>query len=757
MLIEETIDPVTGQDFLLLSVDTAMADAQRHVQSGLVIVICDWLSRPVGILTEDAFDQPCEPAEPIATYENRLHGVTRTVQGAPLLDILRGVAFDKTIRWHVVVAGASIVGVIRPSVLLRRFGEVNKLLASQDAAPDAPPTPHIEASGARITYLCYTGQSHRLEPPAVHRDDDGYARCPFHGTRMVAESPAPALGSNETDERVINAWIEGLPKDAVLQQDIRYQLNFNVASPHADAHAIAGGIGRVIQQLAAHEEWADILIVLTSDDVVIHGDDQRVIRVPRIGPSHDTAVFTIEPTHQGSAEIKALFFANNRLFQKMIITLRIGAPVAEAHLAIQHRGLTLDSMLVRPYHGRVISLTIIERVAGYEFLVRYGGVIRATVRLKPAQIADLVLHARAVVRGIVYTMRGGEYVYQRSDMSIPSDVYAETLRAMADLGVYLYESIFYAPGNSSDARAMGDLLRQLLQQQELTIQIVAEQFVFPWMWLYDRVPLDDGAIDLEGFWGFKHILEYAPEFVEATPVQLNPEILLDSTMDVAFICNTTIDETLRQRGSPPVVDRQRAFLVALPGVSMHEYPTGRDLYALLNSRENSAQLLYFYCHAKSTLPGETGGVDSSFVQLSDGPISLRDLKRRARLSADSLRDAPLVFLNACESAELSPYLYDGLVPYFIAKGARGVIGTEVDVPALFAAEFAQTLITRFVAGDQPIGDLLLSLRQEYLIQHKNVLGLIYALYSSADLVVRRRTLRSGNAAFGATCPQQPEF
>ncbi len=31
---------------------------------------------------------------------------------------------------------------------------------------------------------------------------------------------------------------------------------------------------------------------------------------------------------------------------------------------------------------------------------------------------------------------------------------------------------------------------------------------------------------------------------------------------------------------------------------------------------------------------------------------------------------PVVFLNACQSAELSPYLYDGLVPYFIARGAR---------------------------------------------------------------------------------------
>jgi hypothetical protein len=84
---------------------------------------------------------------------------------------------------------------------------------------------------------------------------------------------------------------------------------------------------------------------------------------------------------------------------------------------------------------------------------------------------------------------------------------------------------------------------------------------------------------------------------------------------------------------------------------------------------------------------------------------------------------------------LSPYLYAGLVPEMIRIGARGVIGTEVDTPSQFAADFAKQFITRFSKGNTPIGDLLLALRQEYLTKHNNVMGLLYALYSSGEVMV----------------------
>jgi hypothetical protein len=99
---------------------------------------------------------------------------------------------------------------------------------------------------------------------------------------------------------------------------------------------------------------------------------------------------------------------------------------------------------------------------------------------------------------------------------------------------------------------------------------------------------------------------------------------------------------------------------------------------------------------------------------------------------------PLVFINACESAELSPLFYSGFMPYFTAKGARGMIGTECEVPARFAAEWARRFFDKFLYEAKPIGEIFLSLRQEFYYQKNNLLGLLYALYCDGDTRVTPR-------------------
>ena len=55
--------------------------------------------------------------------------------------------------------------------------------------------------------------------------------------------------------------------------------------------------------------------------------------------------------------------------------------------------------------------------------------------------------------------------------------------------------------------------------------------------------------------------------------------------------------------------------------------------------------------------------------------------------------------------------YDGFVAYFKAKGARGVVATECETPALFAAVWAKRFIERFLDGEA-LGDAFLGLRRE---------------------------------------------
>jgi hypothetical protein len=563
----------------------------------------------------------------------------------------------------------------------------------------------------------------------------------FSPTVLGAEE---ALPQTQPDNRVINAWVSDIDGQTVagdkpLQIGNTYDLKFNVDAPKTGAISTAAiDVAKIFQSLPADQLTVDVLVMIETDDFTINGDDQQSITVPRSGRSKNNATFNIEPKKNGQGVIKAFFYANNRVFQKMTITLQVGPVSANAPtMQAQVSGMTMSSAMSMParHDEQPVNLMIIRKEAGYQFILQGIGAMRATLNLSETQIAELVVQTREMFKSIVYTLIGTQYVYQQDNTTIPPDVHAATLKAMAKQGLLMYRKIFYGPGNGPDARAMGDLLRKLSQQHQLHIEIVAERFTFPWSLLYDRDDLkpDLSNVDPEGFWGFKHVIEYTPEFAIATPVNFVPEITVSGNLGLSFVCNTTIDTQMNR----PIIAGQRDFLKTVQGITMTECPTTTELCNLLNNPDDPSQVLYFYCHAVSNLPGEKGGVGGSKVVLSDGPITLDDLNFNAPLDKPPLKSAPLVFMNCCQSAELSPYLYDGLVPYLITKGARGVIGTEVDTPALFASEFAQQFLSRFVAGGQRLGDLLLDMRREYLLNKNNVMGLVYALHSSGEIYVQR--------------------
>jgi CHAT domain-containing protein len=438
--------------------------------------------------------------------------------------------------------------------------------------------------------------------------------------------------------------------------------------------------------------------------------------------------------------VTAVLVVNGDVFQRITITLQAGslAPGTTRAVTAKSSGVTMASTLAAPAreHDQQVNLIIIKEPAGYKFIAQNGGVKRASINLSEAQIDEMIGQARTALRELVYKLVNGEYVYQKADTTIAPEVHAEALKVLARVGVGLYNKLFYSPGTSGDANAMGDLLRQVSQEQKsLHIKIVAERFIFPWTLLYDREYFgdDNETVEPEGFWGFKHTVEYAPEFTSATPINFNPQIKAEGPLQFAFLANTTIDGQL----GIPVIQEQQQFVKTLQGINLTQYTTRQELYSLLRNKDTPIQLLYIYCHAVSNLPGEKGGVSGSKLLLSDGAATLSDLELRAPARGPIIQAAPLIFLNACQGAELSPYLYDGLVPYLISRGARGVIGTEVDTPALFAAEFAREFLTRFIAGDETLGELLLDLRRKYLQEKNNIMGLVYALYSSGDVVVQR--------------------
>lgn len=92
---------------------------------------------------------------------------------------------------------------------------------------------------------------------------------------------------------------------------------------------------------------------------------------------------------------------------------------------------------------------------------------------------------------------------------------------------------------------------------------------------------------------------------------------------------------------------------------------------------------------------------------------------------------PLVILNMCESAQITPSLSDSFIDFFLDRGAEGVIGTECPMTVEFAHPFAEAFLMEILTGAS-VGKALLDARRHFM-QVKNPLGLAYTLFGSATV------------------------
>jgi len=572
------------------------------------------------------------------------------------------------------------------------------------------------------------------------------------------------------DDRVFNLWIEQrlvqeaeivgggktltriVPPNEALSVGGMYTVNVNVAAPLASARVRSGGVKQAEEMTTATQIEIDVRLVADGGFFKVYGIPQQKIIFPRGGVSKNFASFTIEPLRQGVGEITAILSLNQKPFQKIVAQVAIGdtalaalpaEPVRASGLTLAAAATTMSSPLAYPPETDA-SLVIIRETTGYTFLLLLGsGYTVARLNLAEKEIVDAIRRARVgFLDKIVKKLDPSRnvYAYQLKDTTIPEAIHQEALRDLRQIGDLLFRALFFAPGSGDQGREMGHLLRATTAERELRINVIAERFAFPWSLIYALPFKPTDPVDPNGFWGYRHIIEYTPQFSARQPTAFAPEIRAGDRLHFGFVFDQTIDAQF----DAPIVGKQRQILPGISGVTVAEYDTRDKFLDLLSRSQGVPHIIYFYGHAVSRSPGEkdaaTGieyGLGDSYLSINGEAVTLDEMNLYAGLDLDRFDSAPLVILNACESAELSPELYNGLVPYLIGRGARGVIGTEVLMPAYFAAEFAPALLRRFAAGNMRLGDLLRDMRREYLREKRNVLPLIYALYSNAELIVTR--------------------
>jgi O-acetyl-ADP-ribose deacetylase (regulator of RNase III) len=151
---------------------------------------------------------------------------------------------------------------------------------------------------------------------------------------------------------------------------------------------------------------------------------------------------------------------------------------------------------------------------------------------------------------------------------------------------------------------------------------------------------------------------------------------------------------------------------------------------VLKALTQGYDFLLFACHAEV----DPNRVSNSRLRLmvngQEVTLTYRDLSRRS----ETWESHPLVFLNACSSAEQPELQTRSLVSFFLDRGARGVIATECVMPDVFAAHFALKFYEYFFQG-LPIDQALLETRRYFLREHNNPLGLAYSLYAHPETQV----------------------
>jgi hypothetical protein len=287
------------------------------------------------------------------------------------------------------------------------------------------------------------------------------------------------------------------------------------------------------------------------------------------------------------------------------------------------------------------------------------------------------------------------------------------------------------------ANLMGDTFKKMAKGDKLNIQIFSQEFTLPWGLLY--IGDDPDEPEPEMFLGLKHVIEHIP----LQPKMQVTERSIDTSkgLSVALNVNRDIDA---QMGTE-IIGRQLKYWQDLSGlnaaIKVNVREGAADVMEPLNDGETKDDILYFYCHAESYDLTETdkGGPDQSrLIMTGHEELTLRKISR----NKTSFAGQPLVFINACESAEMSPEFYDGFVPYFVSKGARGVIGTECETPALFAEEWANRFFKQLLSSNKNLGDIFLELRRDFYFKHNNLMGLVYALYVDGETYLSQPMLEA---------------
>ena len=346
---------------------------------------------------------------------------------------------------------------------------------------------------------------------------------------------------------------------------------------------------------------------------------------------------------------------------------------------------------------------------------------------------------------LVHMECGNSKPFQQDwDMQSYGPLLEQAMPELALAGAKLFRTLFF-PRDAGDPelhrglRPIGGALREAMAMESRWLKVSSKGFHVPWGLIYSgALNLDGTDWEPEGFWGYQHMIENAPLGKGGMQYELTvPE-------DGNLVVSLQLDESIDQQMNVPCNEPVETLMTRYgQRVTTRRRNTRRRLAEALRQGDLDEQVLFFCCHAVVDGVSTQIRADEAYLVLSDRSPD----PRKDRVTPSDIQEwidlrsfydngnRPLVFLNACGSGQLNSIFYPSFGEIFLALGASSVLGAQVELPGIFAGEFARRFFERFFAGgtNNQVGKILFELRREFLQTYRNPLGLIYSLFRGADV------------------------
>jgi hypothetical protein len=318
---------------------------------------------------------------------------------------------------------------------------------------------------------------------------------------------------------------------------------------------------------------------------------------------------------------------------------------------------------------------------------------------------------------------------------------------LATSGRALYSEFFNIIKSGSAPARLAQTIKNLPEGSHLSID--STDLVIPWGLLYDgELPAADDKNYLETllqhFWGFRYEIELQPpysggDYDDNDFINLRPYLDNSAATRLTFSINEKSDEDYQTTQMTFFSGLGKLFsFSADPEVNYRR----DDVIKSMMNRQEPHHLFYFFCHhAKGEgVTSQYGSIDfkeRTRIMMEGergGVIELQELKQLTRdQKLLNFEFPPLIFLNACDSGQLEMGDPSGFMEYFLNDlRSSDYIGTEANVPALFADKFGQDFVNQFFTG-KSVGTILRELSRSFATNYNNPFGLYYNLFGYADL------------------------